>query len=872
MVHVDDRVAVHPLKLSPVEALFHGAQGLGGQQTLARCNDPDQFALGLKCQHFIGIEQEVVVAGAADDLARSRGMLGGGDGGDGRDAAGDFDGPVKQQLRPFDGFLEALRGDGLQQVVHGAGLEGLNGVLVEGGDDHDHRQVRAAELADHFEAAHQGHLQIEEDELWLQGGDLVQCLAAIGGFANHLDLRKVLELLVQQAARDGFIVHKQSRDPRAFHMSLSMTSVPQPAVNGQPPAVQYERMPQLNQPLLINILGHAAGALIFAIFLSLLFSGRGWSGSRGRYLSGLAGALSLVWNLGSLAVLAWPGLPPPVLDIAIAVSFSVLSLLPAVLLHVSLEGRRRWLVIAGYLLSAVAIAMHFREIAGNGAKLHQTALLVITLGFLVLAAVAAAGPAVPSRPGRFRILASMCLALFAMSFIHFGTGHAGQAWSSELVVHHAGIPLALFVLLQDYRFVLLDAFIRFLANVLLAAVLSALLMVTVFRLVLAERFAESPLEEALLLMSLCLFLVIFAWLRNNVQRWLTQVVFRRGDVSGLSARVKDCPPSTTEEQYLEWAAALIAAAVRTKHSAVADACELGGAGELHGALRADSLPAARSSKWPWVEAIAAVRSGPGALKLILLGPRQGGQPYLSEDLDSLSRTAAAISERVEALRREEMDRLVSQAELRALQSQINPHFLFNALNTLYGSIPREAAGARRMVLNLAEIFRYFLQSERTFVPLSQEIQIVRAYLEVEQLRLGDRLKVEFQVDEAAGRVPVPVLSIQPLVENAIKHGVAPNAEPGYVLVKAESRADELRISVENSGAAPAGERPGHEVGLRNVRRRLEICYGPGASLELIFARERTVAEIVIPAGQAAPGGRTERAIGTRVAGLKSGAG
>ena len=108
-------------------------------------------------------------------------------------------------------------------------------------------------------------------------------------------------------------------------------------------------MPGLTQPLLINILGHAAGALIFAIFLFLLYSGRGWSGLRGRYLSGLAAGLSLVWNLGSLVVLAWPGLPPRALNLVVAISFSVLSLLPAVLLHVSLEDSRPVLVGAGYL-------------------------------------------------------------------------------------------------------------------------------------------------------------------------------------------------------------------------------------------------------------------------------------------------------------------------------------------------------------------------------------------------------------------------------------------------------------------------------------------------------------------------------------------
>src|SRR5580692_570193 len=109
-------------------------------------------------------------------------------------------------------------------------------------------------------------------------------------------------------------------------------------------------MPQLNQPQLINILGHAAGALIFAIFLCLLYSGRGWSGLKGRYLSGLAAALSLVWNLGSLVVLVRPNLPAVWLNLAIAVSFSVLSLLPAVLLHLSVGESRPALVGGGYLL------------------------------------------------------------------------------------------------------------------------------------------------------------------------------------------------------------------------------------------------------------------------------------------------------------------------------------------------------------------------------------------------------------------------------------------------------------------------------------------------------------------------------------------
>jgi hypothetical protein len=607
-------------------------------------------------------------------------------------------------------------------------------------------------------------------------------------------------------------------------------------------------MPGLNQPLLINILGHAAGALIFAIFLVLLYSGRGWSGSRGRYLPGLAAALSLLWNLGSLVVLTWPGLPAAVQGVLLACSFSTLTLLPAVLLHISLGGRNRGLMIAGYVLGAIASSMHFVEIEGNAAAWHEAALLVTTVGFLVLTGLAAASAAYSRRPGGIRILAAMCLALFAMSFVHFGVGHASQAWASELVVHHAGIPLALFLMLQDYRFVLLDAFIRFLANALLAAVLTLLVTAAAFRLLLVERIAD-PLHEAALLISICLFLVFFAWLRNRVQAWLTGVVFRQSSMAGLAGRIKDGPPFSEEDPLLEWSASAIAEAVRTLQHTIVAGAEIANAESLHTPAPASAIADAPSSLrwWDWAETVVPVRLGSGSSKLILLGRREGGRRYLSEDLDMLACAATEISEKVESLRRREMERLVSQGELRALQSQINPHFLFNALNAVYGTIPREAAHARRMVLNLAEIFRYFLQSEKTFVPLAQEMQIVRAYLEVEQARLGNRLRVEIDVDEALLDIPIPALSVEPLVENAIRHGIAPRAEPGYVRIRGEIEGGQMRILVENSSSGDADGSPGAGVGLDNLRRRLEICYGSAAVLRLAFNPGTATAELSIPA-------------------------
>jgi hypothetical protein len=601
-----------------------------------------------------------------------------------------------------------------------------------------------------------------------------------------------------------------------------------------------------NQPQLINILGHAGGALIFAIFLCLLYSGRGWSGFKGRYLSGLAAVLSLIWNVGSLVVLVLPNLPAVWLNLAVAISFSVLSLLPAVLLHVSVGSERPQLVALGYSLSTIAVAMHFWEIRGN-ATLHQVALMLITVGFLVLTLLAVADAAFHGKGERrlngARIAASMCLALFAMSFLHFGNGHASQAWSSELIVHHAGIPLALFVLLQDYRFVLLDAFVRFLANALLAALLAGLVIEAAFRLVLVERAVREPLPEAMLLISVCLFLVLFAWLRNRVQALLTHAVFRQGKVANLQARLRSCPTFESEEQYLEWAASTMAAAVRTNDFAIVRQAEVDPDATLHAPI------VGTVGGYDWAEAVVPIRLAASNSRLVLFGRRQGGQRYLGEDLDALAKAAVEIAGKVESLRQAEMARLVSQAELRALQSQINPHFLFNALNTLYGTIPRESATARRMVLNLADIFRYFLHSDKTFVTLAEEMQIVRAYLEVEQNRLGDRLAVEIQVDDAAAHCTIPVLSIQPLVENAIKHGVAQRTEPGFVRIAAILAAGGLRVTVENSGAPRGQNPPGAGVGLENVRRRLEICYGSASGLRTDFQPETAVVELHIPAAE-----------------------
>ncbi len=597
----------------------------------------------------------------------------------------------------------------------------------------------------------------------------------------------------------------------------------------------------IHEPLLVNTLGHSAGVLVFGTFLFLFL--RDWRNARLRtsWLPAAAAALALLWNLGSLIVLASAAMPVPGSELIVALSFSVLSLLPAVLLHISLDGRFRPVWLAGYALSATAVAAHFAEILFPASKFHNPALLSITIGFGLLTVVSilavGAGGGERRSPTGSRIFGTMCLFLFAMSFVHFGSSHTHQRWSGELAFHHAGIPLALFVLLQDYRFLLLDTYVRFLANALMAAGLALGLVAINQHYNLLEKSSANPYLQGILFVGICLLLIVFSHLRAKAQQWITRVVFGRANLDSTLLTLRTQAGSTrSEPEFLQKCAGVLA-------------------GFTGAELFALDSTDPKAPPVPWSEALVPLRFSRGDMHQIILGRRAGGRRYLSEDLQSLARIGAVIVEEVERLRSAEMQNLVSQAELRALQAQINPHFLFNSLNALYGAIPRESAGARRTVLNLAEIFRYVLRNDRAFIALSEELKIIKAYLEIEALRLGDRLTTEFDIDDGALATQIPILSIQPLVENAVKHGVAPYSEPGRLRLSAKVRPDGgVQILIEDSGGgfAQAATRvgpPGTGMGLDNVRQRLKLCYAEEVELEIESGSQGTKVGFLIPAVQ-----------------------
>ena len=604
----------------------------------------------------------------------------------------------------------------------------------------------------------------------------------------------------------------------------------------------------IHEPVLVNTIGHCAGAVIFGILLSLFVVNWRRAREERSSLPALAAALAMLWNIGSLIALAAGPSGGMVADIIVAASFSVLSLMPAVLLHISLAANHRALWLSGYLLSGIAVALHVSDLVTRAPRFHHAALLLVTLGFGGLTAVSVFLDMRQKsrRAAVSRLAGAMCLFLFAISFVHFGSEHPRQAWSGEIALHHAGLPLALFVLLQDYRFLLLDAFLRFVVNASLTAG-AVLLCIPVIHSRKLVGYFENPFDAGLLFVAACLLLTLFVYVRNRIQRLLTKVIFLRSNVDEVLRELHHLGRAASSDvEFLSGAAEFIARFLRAKQFLLSE--------EPPGDSPSVSTPSAvlDPANWKlpsWVQAVVPLRLSRGDTRLLLLGPRQGGRRYLSEDYEVLARLGSAVVEHVEQRRGMELQNLVSEAELRALQAQINPHFLFNSFNTLYGTIARDNAEARRLVLNLADVFRYFLRADRPFIRVEEELRIVRAYIEIEELRLGSKLRTELEIDDDALSATIPVLSIQPLVENAVKHGVASRAGDGFVRLSIQCEADLISVRVSNSGEfdtqAASGSGPG--IGLANVRRRLALCYGEATRVEVDVVDGITTVGFALPA-------------------------
>ena len=208
-----------------------------------------------------------------------------------------------------------------------------------------------------------------------------------------------------------------------------------------------------------------------------------------------------------------------------------------------------------------------------------------------------------------------------------------------------------------------------------------------------------------------------------------------------------------------------------------------------------------------------------------------------------------ITERRAQEKREvEMQMAVRAAELRALEAQVNPHFLFNCLNSIRGLVVENASLAQDMITRFAALLRYNLNHDRQHtVPLAEEAEIVADYLALESVRFEGRLRVQVTVDPEVRAMQVPPMILQALVENALKHGIARRPEGGDVRIHAAASNGRVVLEVTNSGELGPAQRSDTQLGLKNIRERLHLLYGDRASLSLQNGDGTVVAKVEIPA-------------------------
>lgn len=602
-------------------------------------------------------------------------------------------------------------------------------------------------------------------------------------------------------------------------------------------------------PELLHVVGYLTGAALYAMLLSMAIR----DATSDRLTVGSA-VLGLAWNVGELlshaaGAVGWVAAGPWFA----AAAFAALGFLASVVIHSVARGTRdessrrraiaRTLTRLAYGGAALAAGMHVVAAARARVVPDSTALLLLTAILLMLAPALVL--ATRGQPNAGRASWMIALAVFSISALHVGNFHGPrESWPIELLGHHASIPLAFAILYQDYRFALADLFLK--------QALTLLMVVTVvfglWSLVgpALTQQPTSPRAIGLLLGVWVLSTYLFPLIRRVVSRFVDRVVLMRADYQALMDTItRALPEAATEEDALE----RICRALEPTLSA------------SRVSWRRQDRPGTRTSATELVVPTTEPQY------VFVIGPLVSGRRLLSDDMAMLERIASAVGRRIDALRltseryervlrEREMQNLATEAELRALRAQVQPHFLFNALTTIGYLIQEAPARAVETLLRLTTLLRSVLRTEGEFTTLGREAELIACYLDIERERFEERLHVSLMIPDSLADVIIPTLVVQPLVENAVKHGIAGARMGGQVAVEALVDDHHLRIVVRNTGAPLRGREPAPDggVGLRNLERRLANHYGDAGSLTLTATADgETIAELRIPLGD------TERA-------------
>ena len=571
---------------------------------------------------------------------------------------------------------------------------------------------------------------------------------------------------------------------------------------------------------LIHILGFVTGAALYAMLLTLALRDRRAFGSDRLPL--LTGALGLIWNVIGLATL---GTHHSILE---AIAYAALGFLPAVVVHSVLGPAHRWLIALAYGVSAAAALM----MVGSS----QSALRLLSWSFALIAVPVL----IMSRFKRAWWI--FALAVFAVSALHLASAeHANDSWWIQLIGHHASLALIFAILYQDYRFALADLFLKrgLTLSVLVVAVVGV--FVTIVQPMFTSRgIVIDPATAGALLILWVVTALLFPFLRRAVLWFVDRLVLHRADYAKLKASIAQSSSLIEEtDALLTHVCAKVAPALSAEVVTWRE-------------FPSDSDLGETRVRIPTAE--------PPGFALVI-GKLTGGRRLLSDDIELLESVAVTIGRRIDSIRiqrervaqsvrEQEISKLAAEAELRALRAQISPHFLFNALNTISYLVQTSPLVARTTLMKLTSLLRGVLRSGSNYNTLGEEADLAGAYLDIEKARFEERLRIQMDIPEELREVKLLPLLIQPLVENAVKHGISVSRMGGEIVVHAHQETNTMVLTVRNTGLMPTevdiarGKQQG--LGLRNIEERLRLHFHDRASLTIRVDAQSTVAEIRMP--------------------------
>ena len=198
------------------------------------------------------------------------------------------------------------------------------------------------------------------------------------------------------------------------------------------------------------------------------------------------------------------------------------------------------------------------------------------------------------------------------------------------------------------------------------------------------------------------------------------------------------------------------------------------------------------------------------------------------------------------LRSRALSPALTEARLQALQARIRPHFLFNSINAVLSLMRQDPRRAEQVIEDLAEMFRVLMADNRQLTPFAQEIVLAKQYLNIEQLRLGERLRVEWDAADFPGDALVPPLVLQPLLENAVYHGIEPRVEPGTITIRLRREGDRVHVMLRNPYRPENDHHAGNRMALANIRERLALHFDAEASIKTVAGSDTYEVHIVMP--------------------------